>query len=230
MTRFDRWYADKSFTSDWTSDNFETWARFLPANGVRCVLEIGSWEGRSAIFFLEYCPDCTITCVDTFKGGQEHVGSDGLDTIESRFDSNLAPYGARVEKIRSRSIPALDRLGVEGRSFDVIYIDGSHEQDDVVMDSFLAWRLLKQDGLLIWDDYRWNRNLPERDRPEKAIDAFLELHDRELEILHIAGQVIARRRTRVDVRKRLPGMTIPRSLRNLYRFAMGTPITDFRTK
>lgn len=230
MTHFDRWYADKSFTSDWTSDKLQNWTRFLSATAVGCVLEIGSWEGRSAIFFLESCPDCIITCVDTFKGGREHVGADGLATIEGRFDSNLASYGARVEKIRSRSIPALDRLGAQGRLFDVIYIDGSHQQDDVVIDSFLAWPLLKQGGLLMWDDYRWKRDLPERDRPERAIDMFLKLHDAELDILHIAGQVIARRTAPVDVPKPLPGMTIPRNLRNLYRFAMGSPITDFRTK
>lgn len=230
MTDFDRWYAGKSFTTDWTSTNFQTWTRFIVPDDVRGVLEIGSWEGRSAIFFLEFCPRCDMTSIDTFAGGQERAGMEELGEVELRFDSNLAPYGGRVEKIRSRSVPALDRLGSERRRFDIVYIDGSHERDDVVLDSFLAWRLLKQDGLLIWDDYRWRRDLPERDRPERAIDVFLELHAGELEILHMAGQVLARRRALTDRPKPLPGMTIPRNLRNLHRFALGLPITDLRTK
>lgn len=230
MTHFDRWYVDKSFTSDWTSDKLQNWTRFVSRNNVRSILEIGSWEGRSAIFFLEHCLNSTITCIDTFKGGQEHLGIEGLATVEERFDSNLAPYGSRVEKIRSRSIPALDRLGIDCRMFDVLYIVGSHQRDDVILDTLLAWRLLKKDGLMMWDDYRWKRDLPERDRPETAVNTFFDLHGDELEILYLADQVIARRRSSIAGSKRLPGMTVPRNLRNLYRFAMGSPINDFRAR
>ena len=47
----------------------------------------------------------------------------------------------------------LRRLPLE--SFDIIYIDGSHAVNDVLEDAVLSFRLLKPEGILIFDDYRW---------------------------------------------------------------------------
>ena len=52
------WFRNKSFTSDWSSNHFDTWAEHLAkfrGHAVN-VLEIGSWEGRSAIFFWSPFP------------------------------------------------------------------------------------------------------------------------------------------------------------------------------
>lgn len=216
----------RDFTVDWTSGNFDTWRRVIPAADVRSALEIGSWEGRSALFFLNHCPNCRVTCIDTFKGGREHHGMDALASIEARFDSNLAGYGSRVEKIKSRSVPALDRLGEEGRAFDLIYIDGSHARDDVVMDSFLAWRVLKQGGLLIWDDYRWAADVDVRESPQQAVDFFLAVYADELDILVATSQVIVRRLAPGKARTGTAGvvMHIARTPKNLFRFLLGRPI------
>src|SRR5262245_42835967 len=50
------WYAGKDFSFDWTSWHFPNWFNLLNDHRKRKmrVLEIGSWEGRSAIFFLNY--------------------------------------------------------------------------------------------------------------------------------------------------------------------------------
>ncbi len=228
--QFDHWYKGKNFTTDWTTGLLETWTRFLSPAPVRDVLEVGSWEGRSAIFFLEYCPNSRITCIDTFQGGLEHADFAGVATVEARFDANLAGYGDRVEKIKSRSVPALDRLGQDGRLFDVIYIDGSHARDDVMLNSLLAWRLLRQDGLMMWDDYRWKSEWPDHERPQRAIDSFLALHADDLEVVHMWNQVFARKRALGSRPRPLPGMFCPRTPRNLLRFLRGKPIPDLRTR
>jgi predicted O-methyltransferase YrrM len=229
VSEFQRWYAGKSFTTDWSTRNFKAWLEFIVPNDVRRVLEIGSWEGRSAIFFLEYCPDCRITCIDTFAGGREHNDMDQVASIEPRFDANLASYGDRIEKIKSRSTPALDRLMQEGRLYDLIFIDGSHERDDVAMDSFLSWRLLNENGLLIWDDYDWGRDLPNRERPKQAVDLFLAMHADELDVVHMASQLIARRRAFDGTRSPPLGLRSRRTPRNLLRFLLGRPIVDWRS-
>jgi predicted O-methyltransferase YrrM len=92
----------------------------------------------------------------------------------------VSPYGSRVEKIRRHSLPALHQLVMAGRLFDLIYVDGSHRRDDVIMDSLLAWRLLKEGGLLIWDDYLCDTHLPAAERPQQAIDTFLKLYADEI--------------------------------------------------
>lgn len=181
--RYRSWFADKDFSSDWTSGNFTMWRRVLSPlrDEPLRILEIGSWEGRSAVFFLNFFPRATITCVDTFGGSaEEHYVyaqlAAQLSQAEARFDRNLAPFGARVTKIKNHSVAALARLDAENRRFDLAYIDGGHRRDDVMADSLGVWRLLAPGGIVIWDDYEWGRGLAPDERPQPAIDDFLRDH------------------------------------------------------
>ena len=194
-----RWFDGKEFSVDWTSHHLAVWLPiFLPLRDrVRDVLEIGSWEGRSSVFFLEFFPDCNLTCIDTFAGGPTCLplpeGRVQVEHCEHRFDANLAPYAERVRKIKGRSARELDRLGERGEKFDLIYIDGEHLRDDVLIDSVMAWHLLRPDGILVWDDYAWGLDLPADRRPQQAIDAALSLYAGEYVELHRDYQVIIRR-------------------------------------
>jgi predicted O-methyltransferase YrrM len=221
MMEWDRWFQGKTFTTDWSSGNFVHWARILDRFRDRetRVLEIGSWEGRSAVFFLELLQKSRITCIDTFTGGPEYSGlEDAVASIEDRFDVNLASYGDRVRKMKSRSVPALDQLGQDNEIFDVVYIDGSHARDDVLMDSILAWRLLTPNGICMWDDYTWGLpDVPSARRPQHAIDAFLDLHSDELQVLETSGQVMVEKRPGGRA-QRENLFTFPRTMGNLMRF------------
>lgn len=218
---WDSWFHGKSFTTDWSSGNFVHWARILDMFRDRetKVLEIGSWEGRSAIFFLELLPKSRLTCIDTFAGGPEYSGlDDAVVSIEARFDANLAPYGDRVRKMKSRSVPVLDQLTQQNELFDVVYIDGSHARDDVLLDSLLAWRLLAPHGVCMWDDYTWGLpDVPSARRPQHAIDAFLDLHSDELQIIETSSQVAVEKRPS-DRAARQNLLTFPRTMANLIRF------------
>jgi protein O-GlcNAc transferase len=196
LTASSQCFADKEFSTDWTSHNFPIWTAILAPFRDRAldVLEIGSWEGRSAIFWLEYLPLAQLVCIDSFDGG---VAGPTLPEwraqvpfTQARFDANLSPYAGRFEKIVARSVVALNRLRANGSSFDLIYIDGEHMRDEVLVDSLLAWPLLKPGGILIWDDYEWNLHPPSEGRPKDAIDAFLHLHPGHYIERHRGYQVI----------------------------------------
>ena len=60
-------------------------------NNIKNILEIGSYEGRSAIYFLQIFPNAKITCVDTWSGSDEHL-NENFDIIESYFDMNTINY------------------------------------------------------------------------------------------------------------------------------------------
>src|SRR3954463_13064603 len=100
--RYWPWFFGKQFTTDWTSQNFALWRRVLsPLQEKQLrIVEIGSWEGRSALFFVNFFRRSTITCIDTFEGGSEVYAKWQLPGIEARFDHNLAPFGSRVEKLK----------------------------------------------------------------------------------------------------------------------------------
>lgn len=194
--RYRNWFRDKDLTTDWTTGNFTLWRRVLsPLRGEPLgILEIGCWEGRSAIFFLNFFERSTITCIDTFDGSIEHERlAMEISQVEGRFDRNLAPFGQRVEKIKSPSRSALSRLAAQQRRYDLAYVDGSHLRDDVMADSRAVWPLIGRGGIIIWDDYRYGRNLPPEERPQPAIDAFLREHEGSYRLLAKGYQVIIER-------------------------------------
>lgn len=193
---YSAWFRGKILTTDWTSHNFRTWASLLAARRdlPLGVLEIGSWEGRSAIFFLQYLRRCRITCIDTFAGGPEHFREPKwqaeLPLIEQRFDWNLVEFGERVEKLKDTSARALARLQAQGRHFDLVYVDGSHRSADVELDATLSWPMVREGGLVIFDDYEWSLAPEPTERPKLGIDTFLSGRTGEYRELHRGYQLI----------------------------------------
>jgi len=53
--------------------------------------------------------------------------------------------------------------------FDFIYIDASHNPEDVIFDGINAFRHLKTGGIIIFDDYFWGKC-------RVGIDCFIETH------------------------------------------------------
>lgn len=183
------WYDGTTFTTDWSTRAFSTWDRHLRAlkDEELKILEVGAWEGRGSIFFLNYFPGSKLTCVDIFTLGNEPL-----------FDRNVgAKYGSRVRKIASTSTRALEELRSRNQQFDLIYLDGSHNTDDVMMDSLLAWPILKEEGILIWDDYQLLSAMPgsfaSHQDPKPAIDTFLEWKAGQFELFEQGYQVIVRK-------------------------------------
>lgn len=177
------------FSTDWFTSRIPVWEEALrPLKGQPQLhyLEIGVFEGRSALWMLENVlthPASRMTCIDTFPG-----------QLEDRFRANLALSGMaeKVTVLKGYSQEILKSL--PPGSFDLIYIDGSHVAKDVLTDAVLSWQLLKTGGMLIFDDYRWaRRRLPPEERPQVAIDSFLRVYRREYDLIHKKHQVILKK-------------------------------------
>ena len=78
-------------------------------------------------------------------------------------------------------------------SYDIVYIDGSHAAPDVIVDTVLSWQLLKKGGIMIFDDYLWNRDWSPEKTPKIAVDAFLNIFKKELQVIHMKFQVIIKK-------------------------------------
>jgi hypothetical protein len=61
------------------------------------------------------------------------------------------------------------------------------------MDTLFSWDLLKNGGILIFDDYKWDYALPMEMRPTFALDVFLILFQDEFEVLIKDYQLIIRK-------------------------------------
>ena len=128
----------------------------------------------------------------------EHRGREG-SWGHTRFASpGTDAENKRVYKYKSRS----DRFLGEKLSnitnyrgfYDFIYIDGSHIAKDVLTDACMAWPLLKQGGIMVFDDYMWGEPRDILHRPKPAIDAFVNIFAEEVDMVHMGYQLIVRKK------------------------------------
>jgi predicted O-methyltransferase YrrM len=172
------------FSKDWFSQHIPSWDKIFSALRPTRILEIGSYEGRSAVYCCEFLVknnlEGMVICVDSWEGGVEHE-KDRMFEVEARFRKNLEPYSPYCRARKGLSSIVLRQLYEAYRhaSFDLIYIDGSHVAKDVLTDAVLAYPLLRKGGFMIFDDYLWLQSNP-LDSPGMAIDAFAQIFSREM--------------------------------------------------
>jgi predicted O-methyltransferase YrrM len=188
------------FTNTWFAEAAKNvWDMLIPQIKPRRILEVGSYEGASACYMILKCAieaPIEIHCVDTWEGGVEHkAGGVEMQGVEARFFHNTRlaresvrnPVDLVVHKGYSQFCLAELLARTRGNYFDLVYIDGSHQAPDVLTDAVLGFQLLAPGGVMIFDDYLWAENLPYgRDPlrcPKPAIDAFININFRKLQIL-----------------------------------------------
>lgn len=178
------------YTSDYFRSNVRAWEYIFKRLGWRAdqkkiAVEIGSYEGSSAIWIAENllaAPESRLYCIDIWQG-------DGADERFERFKANIAelPDPDKLVVMKSWSRDALVRLAHEGVKVDFVYVDGSHAAPDVLSDLVLSFGLLQNRGLIICDDYLWSDpRYGGHDlvgRPKIAIDAFTTIYARKLRVL-----------------------------------------------
>lgn len=190
------------FTTDWfVSNSKANWDTLLDQNATR-VLEIGAYEGASACYLIDRLganPGLEIHCVDTWEGSIEHQpeqsASADMGLVEMRFKKNTALALSRFKvppqllAVRNFSHLYLAELLASGKSgyFDFIYVDGSHRAPDVLLDATLGFQLLKQGGVMGFDDYLWTFPIEQPrsivDSPKLAIDSFVNVNFQKLTVL-----------------------------------------------
>ena len=137
------------FTSDWTSMHFDHWkewfAGYVGKPDVK-MLEIGTYEGRSAFWFVENVltgPGAGLTCVDTWADRRVH----------ENFLYNVQKHPATDRIVRIKNTSDCVPVCYPNPYFDIAYVDGNHDVDWVLHDAINAWGALKPGGLCLFDDY-----------------------------------------------------------------------------
>jgi len=193
--------SEPRFTTDWMSRFTGTWREVLaPLIGRQhTALEVGCFEGRSACWFLDNVlthPQSRLICVDPFEIPACDRGDPALIEmyagLEERFVRNIDALGHTHKVLlrkgeSSRVLPTLER-----GSLSFAYVDGSHLAWDVLTDAVLCWPLVRSGGILLFDDYPYDRtpaNGPPL-KPAVGIDAFLSTFEGQYTVLVKGWQVI----------------------------------------
>ena len=156
------------FTTDWFSRYADYWRELFAGQGwrpdvPRTAIEIGSYEGRSALWTLENLlqhPHSRLHCVDTFQDREKP------DSYWRRFEANVlrSRHARKVSVSVSASLPFLTRFVASGSKTDFVYVDGSHRAAEVLEDLVLAFHATHPGGVKL------------------AVDAFTTIYRDRLDI------------------------------------------------
>lgn len=140
------------------------------------IVEVGTWKGASAMVMAkaarEINPDAKVVCVDTWLGSPDFwdnfsdprtYGSfkmrNGYPQVYYTFLNNIVCAGLQdvVIPFPSTSYVASEWFRKRNIQPDLVYIDATHEYDEVSRDIRQWFAVLREGGVMIGDDYnaRW---------------------------------------------------------------------------
>lgn len=160
------------------------------------IIEVGTWKGQSAITMgnavREFGLNTTIHCVDTWLGAIEfwttgrNTGERNLSTLygypqvyyqflSNVVHSNLQDVILPFPNTSENGYRYFKHFNITAQ---MIYIDASHEEDDVYKDLNNYYDLLENNGILFGDDYQ-------KDWPGviNSVNKFSQERNMELEIV-----------------------------------------------
>ena len=76
----------------------------------------------------------------------------------------------------------------------MIYVDADHYSYTALEDAVLAFKLLHDGGIMIFDDYEWKAGYSEDHSPKKGVDAFILGYGQLIDVIHKGYQVIIRKK------------------------------------
>jgi len=129
------------------------------------IVEIGTWQGGSAITMSKHAPETEIICVDTFLGSPWHWATkerrehlllaNGFPTLFWRFQLAVLAHGRTdyITPMPMTSRQAASMFRDWGESADLIYIDANHEQWGVASDIVAWWGLVNPGGVMFGHDF-----------------------------------------------------------------------------
>ena len=149
-------YNQEQFDEDWFSykELYTDMVRKYPSGST--FVEIGSWKGKSATYMaveiansqknIDFC------CIDTWQGSLEL--RQNIYVPENLFEIFIKNTNSVKDYFRYLKISSVEAAKYfENGSVDFVFIDASHEYQDV-KDDILAWLpKLKKGGTLAGHDY-----------------------------------------------------------------------------
>ena len=193
--KFESDIKEKNFSNKWFLNNFDIFNFFLPKDKKSKFeyLEVGCFEGLSSFFVLSEYKAVNAILLDIWDmpNPNSKTLSNNFNLVEKAFDENLS--GFNFIKIKDDSVIAMRKLFKQEKSFDFIYIDGSHNGEDILSDAIEAFKILKKDGLIFFDDFLQhdkNRAL----QSYEGIENFLTLYSNYLKIEYFQNNLVVRKK------------------------------------
>lgn len=153
--------------------NFPIFKKLIVDLKPSIIIEVGTWKGQSALEMAKWVKrldlDTKIYCIDTWLGALEFWEGDhgaerdllqknGYPQIYYQFISNVVHNNMQdiILPFPNTSLIAARFFSNKGINPELVYIDASHDAEDVYLDITYYYKLLKNNGIIFGDDYGIN--------------------------------------------------------------------------
>ena len=157
-TQLNHIYQESQFGENWFSypNLYRKMVEKFPSGSK--FVEIGSWKGKSSAFMAVEIANSNknieFYCVDTWEGSVEHQDRDDLKSLYDTFNQNMMPLKDYHIPLKMISLEAVEKF--EDKSLDFVFIDASHEYEDVKKDIISWLPKVKEGGIIAGHDYYLN--------------------------------------------------------------------------
>ena len=170
---------------NWFGSNAQIWffffKKFKLFSKKISILEIGSFEGLSIIYYYKFLKNINVTAVDSVDKKTEYFKNFKKNTKNLK---NFIFFNINAKKFFKRN---------QQKKYDLIYIDSSHWYKDVLFEGKKSLKLLNTGGILIFDDFLYTRGIKKKNCEYKnvmgGVILFLDWA-KKIKVHYIGHQVI----------------------------------------
>ena len=118
---------------------------------VGSILEIGTFDGRTALILSRLFPNARIVTIDLGKDTSLFKDSYGRQDETKTFVTNRDKHLADAVNVEFKEMNSITLVN-EDEIFDLIWIDGAHGYPTIAMDIINAYRISKDQCAVLIDD------------------------------------------------------------------------------
>lgn len=133
--------------------------KIIKERKVKTIVELGSWFGKSTLHMAALLPKGgKLYAIDHWLGSKEHrenpKWSHHLLFVYEQFLSNVI-HAKLVDTIIPMKMKTVEAAKIFKEQVDLVYVDASHEEEDVYQDLKEWYPFIEKGGILCGDDWSW---------------------------------------------------------------------------
>ena len=166
------------------ADHVQLWEEILGFMKTKpnVCLESGALYGGSSVYILEeYCK---------MEGSHHYI----MDINSNEYiEMNIYPYRDKVTYLKGESADSFkqfEHFGETEEFLDFVYIDGNHMSKYVLEDAVNSFYCLKNNGIMIFDDFGGGLEQEPHLQVKTAVDSFINSYHKYLNVVYVGYQII----------------------------------------
>jgi hypothetical protein len=148
------------------------------------ILQLGCYNKEVTKIFIDILTKkkSKLVCIDTFNRDIKYMHTHDYHTFQKQF-FNIIEKSNKLDQINIMKIEineGLKKLQYDNEMFDIIYIDMSYDHQYILYKIIVSWELLKNNGIIIFDNYKCSMSENQEKCPLFALKSFSTIYNNNI--------------------------------------------------